>query len=101
MADNHHHHVQLRGHVDGQQNRQQRQDYPLTPAGGVGASLYGRARHFTRGFTVLFPGNIHRGDVHQDSGDGLHPPRELLPQEYVEHHGLRGGGVWVRTAHYK
>ena len=31
VVDNHHHHVQLRCHVDGQQNRQQRQDHPLPP----------------------------------------------------------------------
>ena len=47
MVDNHHHHVQLRGHVDGQQNRQQRQDHPLPPAGGVGASLYGNKKQET------------------------------------------------------
>ena len=97
VVDNHHHHVQLRGHVDGQQNCQQRQDYPLTPAGGAGTSLHGIS-------TLNLPmhldcnalGNLHCRDVHQDSGDGIHSPRELLPEEHVEHHGFCCCGIGVR-----
>ena len=40
-------------------------------------------------------GNLHSGDVHQDSGDGIHSPRELLPQEHVEHHGFCCCGIGV------
>ena len=43
-------------------------------------------------------GNLHCRDVHQDSGYGIHSPRELLPQEHVEYHGFCCGGIGVRTA---
>ena len=43
-------------------------------------------------------GNLHCRDVHQDSGYGIHSPRELLPPEHVEYHGFCCCGLGVRTA---
>ena len=80
MVDHHYHHDQLCRHVNGLQDCQQRQDHPVAAAGGARACLHG---------------DLHRGDVHQDHCHGLHPTRELLPQEHVEHHGLCGGGLRV------
>ena len=80
VVDHHHHHEQLRRHVHGLQDRWQRQDHPVPAAGGAGAGVHG---------------NLHCGDVHQDHSHGLHPPRELLPPQHVEHHGLCRGGFGV------
>ena len=80
VVDHHHHHEQLRGHVHGLQDSGQRQDHPVAAAGGARAGLHG---------------HLHCGDVHQDHRHGLHPPRELLPPQHVEHHGLCGGGLRV------
>ena len=82
MVDHHHHHDQLCRHVHGLQDRQQGQDHPVAAVGGAGAGLHG---------------HLHGGDVHQDHRDGIHPTRELLPPQHVEHHGLCGRGFRVRS----
>ena len=53
------------------------------------------APHFVNILKLNIAGNLHCRDVHEDNSDGVHSPREFLPEEHVEHHGLRGGGVWV------
>ena len=74
------HRGQLCRHVHGHSPSKRRQDYPRPSAGGAGALLHG---------------DLYSGDVHQDHRHGLHPPRELLPPQHVEHHGLCGGGLRV------
>ncbi len=59
---------------------------------------------------VVLPGHLHRGGLPQDPGAGVRPPPGQLPQEHVEHHGLRrrrhrvrkrgGGEGGGKTAHF-